>query len=180
MRSPYSIYNSYHQHVLETINSRCGLSIPTSIPAPVIPLDKPKPTFCATAQTYVAVQGDSCSSIAIAKNMSSSSLWYANQNIIRNCTSIDAGTRLCLPYSCPQQYRVQPGDTCDLIEIRQNLFYGTLRRYNSWLNDDCSNLHSGVLNMGNVICTTATGATNFALNPPKVISQPGSGPRSSE
>jgi hypothetical protein len=34
--------------------------------------------------------------------------------------------------------------------------------------------------MGNVFCTTASGVTDYALTPPKVVSQPGNGLRSHE
>jgi hypothetical protein len=177
MRSPYSIYNEYYQHVLEIINSKCGLKKPTSIPPPLVSKPDAKPPFCATARFYTTIKGDTCSSISGAKNISSSSLWLANSNILSNCSNIAAGQRLCLPHSCSKTYTVKPGDSCDLIELRGDLWYGTLRKYNAWLNADCSNLQSGIKNMGNVLCITATAVEDLNLTPPKGATQPGNGLR---
>jgi hypothetical protein len=178
MRSPYSIYDDYYVHVLETINSKCGLKKPTEIPPPIIPAEKPSPTFCASAMSYITVAGDTCSSIALARNVSSSGLWLANQALIRNCSSIAPGQRLCLPYQCSKVYSVKPADTCDGIEIREDLFYGTLRRHNPWLSIDCSNLQSGVKNMGSVLCLTSPGGNNLTLVPPTGVAGPSNGLRS--
>jgi hypothetical protein len=177
MRSPYSFYNTYYEHVLEIINEKCGLKKPTSVPPPLIPEPQPRPTFCASAASYITVAGDTCSSIAVARNVSSSALWLTNQDIIRDCSSIKQGQRLCLPYPCSKVYSVKATDTCDGIEIREDLFYGTLRKNNPWLSSDCSNLQSGIKNMGNVLCLTTPGGNSINLQPLSGIPGPGNGVR---
>ncbi|KAF2403128.1 hypothetical protein EJ06DRAFT_489958 [Trichodelitschia bisporula] len=175
MRSPYGMYDAYYAHVMEVINAKCGLSKPTSIPSPLIATPAPKSAFCATATFYTTVAGDSCSSIGLAKNVSSSELKMANPDILRECEGIPAGKRLCLPYPC-KVVSVGPSDSCMGIELKNDFLYGTLVKNNPWLDWGCTNLQSGVKNMGNVLCVTpAAGTVNLTV--PGLVLQPGSGGR---
>ncbi|KAF7180792.1 hypothetical protein CNMCM7691_010083 [Aspergillus felis] len=92
-RSPYSAYNEHYKSVLETINKRCGLSGPTDIRE--VPMDMPveeeKP-ICLSDMTYTTVDGDTCTSIAVANSISSAALYISNQHLIRTSENITPGS----------------------------------------------------------------------------------------
>jgi hypothetical protein len=177
MRSPYSIYDSYYQHVLETINSRCNLQKPVDIPAPIVPSPKTPMQFCSTARFHTTKQGDTCDIIAQENNASSAALFLANQNLIFNCESMEVGARLCLPTPCEKTYLLAPTDTCDRIEMRHDLRPGIVKRFNPWVNHDCSNLQTAVQNMGRVICLSPPGGTFKDVIPPSGLPNQNNGLR---
>ncbi|KAA8650192.1 uncharacterized protein ATNIH1004_002873 [Aspergillus tanneri] len=142
--TPYSIYDELYEADLKYINKACGLSVPTDIPDPLLPFKDPyKETndFCASDVTYTTVAGDTCDSIATKHKVASASLFMGNVNL-KDCTSIPEGTELCIPFSC-DIYTLQKDDTCVSIEKGLGLEYASgesIRKYNPWLDLDCSNL----------------------------------------
>jgi hypothetical protein len=101
------------------------------------------------------VEGDTCDSISQAHKVASAALFMGNVNLKR-CTDIPAGTKLCIPFTCDNIYTIQPNDTCLSIEKSQKTGYQdglTLKKYNPWLNNQCTNLHiSSDVAYGHVIC----------------------------
>ncbi|EWY79620.1 hypothetical protein FOYG_17253 [Fusarium oxysporum NRRL 32931] len=51
---------------------------------------------CVSGKTYIAKDGDSCDSIALAQGVSAATMYYINSNIF-DCKKIATGTNLCLP-----------------------------------------------------------------------------------
>lgn len=155
--TPYSYYDDVWQSQLKEINSKCGLSVPTDIPDPLQPVIDPyEPTdFCASDVTYTTAEGDTCDSISQAHKVASAALFMGNVNLKR-CSDIPAGTRLCIPFTCDNIYTIQSNDTCRSIEKSQKFGYQdglTLKKYNPWLNNQCTNLHmNSDVAYGHVIC----------------------------
>lgn len=104
-------------------------------------------------------------SISIERRVPSAGLFMSNQHLFQDCDRIPEGANFCLPLSCEVD-SFRPGDTCDSIEVRNGLSYGTLRRYNSWIALGCGNLEAGAQNYGGVLCISAQGGeyTQGALN----------------
>lgn len=93
-----------------------------------------------------------------------------NSNTFNNCSKIPVGSSICLPLSCNSTYNLQSNDTtCLRIEIDNNLFPGSLRAYNPWINFDCSNLQDASQNLGNILCLSPQAgvynSTNSTTNP---------------
>ncbi|KAJ5231283.1 uncharacterized protein N7469_005871, partial [Penicillium citrinum] len=156
--TPYSYYSETWKLQLENINSMCGLNVPTNIPDPLTPtIDPYEPTteFCPSDVTYISVKGDTCDSISRAHQVASAALFMGNVNL-KNCNNIPSGTKLCIPFQCSHIYNLQSNDTCSSIEIAQNVGYQdglTLKKYNPWLNNQCTNLHmNSDVAYGHVIC----------------------------
>lgn len=156
--TPYSYYSETWKLQLENINSKCGLNVPTNIPDPLTPtIDPYEPTteFCPSDVTYTSVKGDTCDSISRAHQVASAALFMGNVNL-KNCNNIPSGTKLCIPFQCSHIYNLQSNDTCSSIEIAQNVGYQdglTLKKYNPWLNNQCTNLHmNSDVAYGHVIC----------------------------
>jgi LysM repeat protein len=156
-RSPYSAYDEYYKSVLETINRRCGLTGPTDILE--VPVDMPveKEPICLSDLTYTTVNGDTYTSIAVANSVSSAALYIGNQHLIRWCSSIKAGLKLCLPLPCERTYVVQPSDNCTSIEYAFSLKYGDVRKYNPWVSYDCDNIQHASQIYGTNICLSPQG-----------------------
>ncbi|RLL97668.1 hypothetical protein CFD26_105896 [Aspergillus turcosus] len=157
-RSPYSAYDEHYKSVLETINKRCGLTGPTEILE--VPMDMPveeEEPLCLSDMTYTTVNGDTCTSIAVANSVSSAALYIGNQHLIRWCSSIKAGLKLCLPLPCESTYTVQPSDNCTSIEYAFSLKYGDVRRYNPWVSYDCDNIQIASQIYGTNICLSPQG-----------------------
>lgn len=72
--------------------------------------------------------------------------------------NIVPGREVCLPLSCESTYVVQQNDTCfdvELAHYADGVRFGNIRRFNPWVNNDCSNLVSASNNAyGHVICLT--------------------------
>ncbi|KZN94210.1 Glucan 1,3-beta-glucosidase [Penicillium chrysogenum] len=156
--TPYSYYSEVWQSQLQEINSECGLTVPTDIPDPLTPVIDPyEPTtdFCASDVTYTSIIGDTCDSISQTHRVASAALFMGNVNL-RDCNDIPAGTKICIPFQCDNIYTLQTGDTCSSIEKAQNVGYKdglTLKKYNSWINNQCTNLHmNSDVAYGHVIC----------------------------
>lgn len=155
-QSAYSEYSTWWQGRLQSVNTKCSLSLPTELQAPLYNPPAEETPACYTGTTYTTQKGDSCASIALANKVSAHALYTGNQDLLQSCQNLDAGLELCIPVTC-SVYQVQADDTCTGIEQAENLDFGTLARYNTWLWSDCSNLESGVQNYGDVVCISPQG-----------------------
>ncbi|RDW84131.1 uncharacterized protein DSM5745_04457 [Aspergillus mulundensis] len=91
---------------------------------------------------YVIQQGDTCTSISVAKNVSTHELLYVN-NLPAYCINFPtAGDSLCIPKSC-EIYTVQEDDNCySIVEAHEYAFTVTqLISWNANINRGCSNLN---------------------------------------
>ena len=157
-RSSYSAYDDFIKSQLSYSNTRCGQTNPTALPPPAISL-APATDFCATGDLYTTAAGETCDSIAAAKNVSSAALYLGNPDGIKDCGSIAAGTALCLPFPCGVTHTLAAGDTCFSVEqLAANLTGwplapGELAKYNPWINEACNNLHAASdAAFGHVLC----------------------------
>ncbi|KAL4756310.1 LysM peptidoglycan-binding domain-containing protein [Aspergillus foveolatus] len=105
---------------------------------------------CVSGNTYTTKEGDTCDSIAQTFDVSAATMFYINPNIV-NCSSIWAGTDLCLPQTCSSIYTVQANDTC--------LLTADVINFNSQLNVNCSNLVDPVPYWGSTLCFSTPGGT---------------------
>jgi hypothetical protein len=94
--------------------------------------------------------------------VSGASLWKANSDLFQNrrfnCSCIPAGVKLCLPYSCKHSAAFAANDTCLTIEKENDVAFGTVRFYNTWVNADCSNLQPSIAQFGNRLCLSPESA----------------------
>ncbi|RHZ63004.1 hypothetical protein CDV55_105196 [Aspergillus turcosus] len=175
-QSSYSVYDDFFQADLEVVYAQCGLSgstdRPPSLDAP--PEFLPDPV-CITGQTYTTVAGDTCDSIALKYNVSSAALVMANSRQPMTCSKLFADMDLCLPESCVSVYAMQgTNQTCTSIELANSYPLGSVRKYNSWVEWDCSNLQSTTEAFGHVLCFGVQGAPYTATAPvPGVTVSPG-------
>jgi len=98
------------------------------------------PTFPPSCVTlYTTGAGNTCNSIAVARNVSSFAVYGANG--IRNCSSINTGTKLCLLGQC-KRYQVKSGDTCQSILKAANLIIDAevFIAWNPNINPTCGNI----------------------------------------
>ncbi|KAK1622586.1 LysM domain protein [Colletotrichum phormii] len=159
-RSPYSTYDSLRAETLQYINENCGgTTSPTDPQLPVITPNGTVPETCATGVKYTAQAGDTCNSIAKAKSISGSSLYYINPSLV-DCDAPAAGSELCLPLTCETTYDVKEGDGCVAIGVDQATTWQNIIKWNSGVDDRCSNIWSSPATTpywGNVICVSAPG-----------------------
>ncbi|KAK3946802.1 hypothetical protein QBC32DRAFT_248799 [Pseudoneurospora amorphoporcata] len=107
------------------------------------------------SKPYVAVAGDSCDAIALAKGVSTYSIVRAG-GLLPDCSNLQAGASLCLPSPCTL-YRVQEGDTCASIAASRTGLTGiSLLAWNPNISPICSNIADLV---GTLICVTPPGGT---------------------
>ncbi|KAK2742694.1 hypothetical protein FQN57_005149 [Myotisia sp. PD_48] len=172
-RSSYSVYNEDYKSDLELVQKKCSLSGPTDLP-PSLYLPEPStPPICASSETYIGQNGDTCDSIAVKRNVSSASIFMANRHILSRCNKVPVGSELCLPLNCKRVYSLKAGDTCFSIEVAQSMNYKTLRRYNSWLDSDCTNLHNVTEVYGKTLCLDPPGGKHNTTNPTPGTQHPG-------
>jgi hypothetical protein len=74
--------------------------------------------------------------------------------------------KLCIPMACTSTYLLQPNDTCVSIEAEQSYEIGDVRRYNPWVEFDCSNLQSTTGIHGHVICLGNQGGSTYTATAP--------------
>jgi hypothetical protein len=157
--SPYSVYNEHYNRIIEDINDRCGRSLPTAIPpSPVLKKPRP-PAICVSGETFTTRGGERCAEIALARNVASAALFTANSNAIVRCDDLQPHLVLCLPLNCARLHRLQPTDNCTSIENANDLRRDALRRYNNWINMECSNLHTASQIHGRVLCLAPQAGT---------------------
>ncbi|KAJ5204897.1 Peptidoglycan-binding Lysin subgroup [Penicillium cinerascens] len=132
---------------------------------PVIDHYKPSTDICSSDVTYTTVEGNTYDSISQAHNVDSAALFMGNVNL-RRCSDIPAGTKLCIPFTCDNIYMIQSNDTCLSIEQSQKVGYQngpTLKKYNSWLSNQCTNLHmNSDVAYGHAICLGPQGGISIS------------------
>lgn len=121
-------------YVLSTSTSTATTSVPTCPPSCVV--------------TYKTQAGNTCNSIALARNVSSYAVYGSNG--IKDCANLLAGTQLCLLGQC-KCYQVQIGDSCSGILSANNLVLDAaiFNAYNPNIDAICSNLDALI---GEYIC----------------------------
>lgn len=175
-RTAYSQYGSFFKPRLEYINTRCGKTANTTIPASLVPLPDTS-SFCVSGQTYTTSAGETCDSIALALSLSSAALQMANNLLVASCNFIPAETTLCLPLGCAKTYTIQPDDICFTIEqnrLSSGTRFGDVRKFNPWVDWECSNLVTASdSTYGHVICLSPqngqheiTGGDGSTTTPP--------------
>lgn len=174
-QSAYSSYDSYFQSDLEVINAKCGLSHPTEMPPLLdIPGEVDPDPICVSGNTYTTVAGDTCDSIALHFNVSSAALFMANPRHSVACANVPVDIELCLPLPCQTTYLLRDTDTCVSIEMANKYRLGDVRKYNTWVSWDCTNLQSSIEVYGRVLCMGAQGGSHTATAPiPGVTLNPG-------
>ncbi|KAF3481752.1 LysM domain-containing protein [Arthroderma uncinatum] len=175
--SSYSVYNEYYQEVIQVINQKCGLSLPTDFPPSPVLKSPPPPPICVSENKYTTQHGDTCDSIALAKSISSAGLVAGNSELIHNCAKeLPVGVELCLPLTCEKTYELQPSDSCSSIEYSKLIRVGGLRAYNNWINMDCTNLHPASEVLGKILCLAPQAGTYTPTGViPAATPTPGSG-----
>ncbi|KAL6229265.1 hypothetical protein BDW75DRAFT_249917 [Aspergillus navahoensis] len=178
--SPYSVYHvtiesEYLQARLDYIYSQCPVeSGSTSIKDPqYIPVEE-DPVACFTEVTYRTKSGDTCDTIARSYSVASGALQSANADKIYNCTDLQPDKELCIPMTCDKLYILQNTDTCQSIELDNEIGLDNLRVYNPWINWFCDNLHSTAWMRGRTLCLSPQGGFYNITDPiPGVIVAPG-------
>lgn len=157
--TPYSTFDSTFKADLEYVNTHCQLTADTKIPDKVFPGAEVDES-CDMGSWYTPDAASSCDTIAVAHNVSSAGIFYANQHRLATCGVADlvpAGTKLCIPPSCSRIYQIEGNKTtCDDIETIIKPFpdiaSGDVRKYNRWVGDDCQKITPVRSSYGNVIC----------------------------
>ncbi|OQE12254.1 hypothetical protein PENVUL_c001G06580 [Penicillium vulpinum] len=145
-KTPYSYYDSDMASDWSAIQTLCGVSHPTEVPqnptdvtdipgfAPVTYSTPP----CLSESTYTVVSGDNCIAISQAQNVSTGALIALN-NLLPDCSNLNAGASLCLPQAC-EIYTVQSGDTCASITNATGISFVQFTSWNPTINSYCTNL----------------------------------------
>ncbi|KAF4153480.1 hypothetical protein CNMCM6069_000690 [Aspergillus lentulus] len=156
--SAYSPYSEKDRFDLEQwVKPTCGLKGSTNLHDSLF-LEEPAPTpICLSNLTYTVQRGDTCDSIALKYQVASAAIQIGNPTLVYNCSELVAGRELCMPLNCGHQYMLQNNDTCYSIERAQSLWYGDVRKYNPWVNSECSNLQSTREVHGSIICLSPQG-----------------------
>ncbi|OBT84881.1 hypothetical protein VE02_05927 [Pseudogymnoascus sp. 03VT05] len=168
-RSPFYGYDTFIKSQLDYILSQCT-AVGRNTTTPGSPLDLPdRSTYCQTNKMTVTAEGDTCDSIAESHSLASAALYAENPNSIYDCSSIAAGTSLCLPPSCAMTWTVKPDDNCFTIEYNVTAttlvsVIGNIQMYNRWVDRDCTNLQTASdAAFGHVICLAPQNG-EFAAN----------------
>ena len=149
--TPYSVYDKNYKTDLELVYETCGKTGDTTIPPPIISIPE-QSTMCVSDKWHtVGDQTETCEDVAFLNNVSTVSL-YTNNPQIFDCSSIDSGTKLCLPLSCGKLISYTNNDTCAGLEAEHDLSFGDIRRFNPWVYFDCSNLAGASSFFGNILC----------------------------
>lgn len=114
------------------------------------------PETCDSSFVYLTKNGDTCDSIALAKSVSAATLYYNNPDL-RNCSSIEAGVKLCLPQSCSTVYTVKENDDCVVVAVHAGTSWMSLVDWNLSLDSRCTNFWGDSPSWGTVICVTPPG-----------------------
>lgn len=154
----YSTFDAHFKSELDYVNSHCQLSKNTTVPDRIYP-DTPGDDSCHMGEWYTTEAKITCDDISLPRNISSASLYLANQNKLATCGTKDpipSGTKLCIPPSCSRVYQVEGNSTCSDIEIRiipfPDIRVGDVRKYNRWVNVDCTNMDAVRASYGSTIC----------------------------
>jgi hypothetical protein len=177
--SPYSAYDDLYAARLEYVNKStfppcayfkmrytkerlANLEVECGVEGPTAPIDNPIninvtiPNTCEGSKEYLAKTGDTCDSIALARSLSSATLYYNNPDL-HDCSSIEAGTKLCLPASCETVYTVKEDDDCVTVGIDQGTSWSSIVDWNLGLDSLCTNIWGAKPSFGTTICVTPPG-----------------------
>ncbi|PMD34386.1 carbohydrate-binding module family 50 [Hyaloscypha variabilis F] len=154
------VYDDNWESTYEYVAGACNISVVDfNATASAFNVTVPSSTSnCVSGNMYTTKQGDTCDSIAQSKSVSAATMFYINSNIL-NCSSILAGTSLCLPLACDSLYTVQANDTCTSIAVDAGIMTQNLLSYNSQLNWNCTNLQSINPYWGSTLCVSTPGGT---------------------
>ncbi|KAI2907774.1 CAZyme family GH55 [Aspergillus niger] len=158
--SPYAAYTDVDKDALETVNAECGLSGPTDLHKPLYTEDEVDRPICMSGITHTTSEGDTCDLLAYKYHVASAVIQLANPMLVNDCSELIPGRQLCMPLSCDTQYTLQDNDTCLSIEWAQPIGFGEVRRYNPWLNVDCTNLQTTRQVHGSVLCLSPQGGSH--------------------
>lgn len=131
--------------------STAGSSTTSSPPA--------SPTLDSSCVTiYTIASGATCNSIAVARNVSSYSVYGPNG--IKDCSSLPTGQKLCLLGQC-RRYQIKQGDTCTGIIATTGKYIDPeiFVAWNPNINSVCSNLGSLI---GQEICLRSGSHNSFS------------------
>ncbi|KAI9371139.1 pectin lyase-like protein [Aspergillus egyptiacus] len=172
--SPYAAYSERDKRSLEAVQAECGLVGPTDLHDSLY-IEEPTPEpICLSDVTYTTRDGDTCDSIALEYSVASTAIIFGNPTRIASCSKIVGGMQLCIPLSCETLYTVADNDTCFSIERAHRFRPGVLRKYNSWLCSDCTNLQRTRHNLGSILCLSPQGGKHSAAGD-SLTTTPGSG-----
>lgn len=169
-QSAYSAYDDVFKLRLETINSRCSLTAPTSQPPSLIVRPVLPPPICASGLHYTTSSIETCDTVALSHSVSSAALFMANGGTHLNCSSLPAELTLCLPVACSSTYTLKPDDTCESIQLEFGLPVKGLQSLNPWIDFACLSLHTATEVYGSILCVTPQGGTLTATAPVPGIS----------
>ncbi|KAL2807812.1 hypothetical protein BJX63DRAFT_436737 [Aspergillus granulosus] len=150
--SSYTAFTLQDQQDLKYIQKQCDLAGPTKLHNSLLVPDTTPDAICASNNIYTTNAGDTCDTIAIKHNLASASIIFSNPTIIANCSALPISKQLCLPFACVSLYILQETDTCWSIEHTHSIDFGTVRKYNLWLNTECTDLHRSREILGRIIC----------------------------
>jgi hypothetical protein len=106
---------------------------PTPWPIKLNTTEPAAPT--CSGKTYVTQSGDTCDSIAQSNKISAGTLYYNNPLLV-GCSSLAAGTQLCLPSQCESQYSIKEGDECVSVALTLGISWQQIVSWNSMV--DCT------------------------------------------
>ncbi|KDN35814.1 carbohydrate-binding module family 50 protein, partial [Tilletiaria anomala UBC 951] len=114
----------------------------------------PSSTATLACSNYSTVQpGDTCDKICQRSKVSLYSLKQLNSNTSSFCSSLQAGSGVCIDGSsnnCGRVATVKSGKTCTDIATKYNTTFASLRALNPNINKNCSNIYDG-----EVLCVKA-------------------------
>ncbi|KAI0197887.1 hypothetical protein F4808DRAFT_284707 [Astrocystis sublimbata] len=160
--APYDSSSKIDEKAFSSLVSSCSAK-PTDFPHSTKTLVVPSPTptaapdiTCWGGSHYPVKTGDTCKSIAAAKNMAIDNLLYLN-GLDFNCDTLTVGSVLCIRDSC-KTLEIQPGDTCKQIVKDQAFTMNEFTHWNPILKTGCDDL--SVL-AGRTVCITPPGTDNY-------------------
>ncbi|MCJ1435514.1 hypothetical protein MMC27_004888 [Xylographa pallens] len=188
--TPYSNYDQTLASEWASIQSQCGLSYPTAVPILQTNITQPGgfavpgsgKTGCLSGVNYSVSSGDNCETICEKQKCATGTLIAINDLYI-DCSNLYAGASICIPPQCTT-YKVNSGDTCDIIANATGNTFQQLVAWNPTLGSFCTNLLAGqdicvsppggVQNLttiaGATVTQTAIYATATTLRPSPVAS----------
>ena len=117
------------------------------------------PLATCTGTKYTVTSDDTCKSISLAKSIAIDRLIYDNR-LDYNCTSLQAGTSLCLGPPCALQ-TVLENQTCQDITQGKQFTNVQLISWNPVIHPSCDNLDAMV---GRSICVSPPGSSSYTAS----------------
>lgn len=176
--SPYSIYDDDYKQTLEYVYKTCGTTGSTKVQPSVI--NRPNITLMCVSDTFhtISQPGATCKKVATRYKSSAAALYSANDNV-HSCDDIPVGTIVCVPPTCGKMITYNQNDTCSSLERVYDLLPGDIRRFNPWVNYECSNPVPGLTLWGDKLCGGPQGGQHTIVGPGSdgdtTIPRPGGG-----